>query len=312
MNSLVYFAAVIGEPRERLHRLHTSTIARIKAFALAMHLPVALWGLQGYFIARKLFQQSPEIAIGVALGCIAFVYLIERLVLATPKCWLVNGFRISMGMIVAVLGASLADLVIFEREVNEQLTYQYRADIDQDFGKRIAAQEVIVASLRNEWDKAQAAATCEANGTCGSGRVSVGPIYKELARQAEIRRNDMLQATEALRQEKARWALEARHTEHPDVVAARAGLLARIEALHHYVRHHEAAFAAWMLFFLLVSCVEGLVLVMKFAFGETVDDRIERAREALSDHRLRDYVGAATSPLYEAHLQIGQAFGAGR
>jgi hypothetical protein len=85
MTMLHYCARFIGEPTERLHRLHGSTVSRIKAFAIAVHIPVLLWSATGYVIASQIFRVPRALAAAIAVGCALLAYLVERIVLATPK-----------------------------------------------------------------------------------------------------------------------------------------------------------------------------------------------------------------------------------
>jgi hypothetical protein len=61
-----------------------------------------------------------------------------------------------------------------------------------------------------------------------------------------------------------------------------------------------------MLFMLMVS-LETVVILIKYAFGETVDDHIEKSRERLNHHRVSEYVDARFSPEARARLIIDQA-----
>ncbi len=79
-----------------------------------------------------------------------------------------------------------------------------------------------------------------------------------------------------------------------------AGLLTRIQALHEYNMNNTAALVAWLLFFLLILFFELMVVLVKIMFGKTVDDQIERVREAVSAHKASAYEDAMTSPLKNA------------
>lgn len=76
-----------------------------------------------------------------------------------------------------------------------------------------------------------------------------------------------------------------------------AGLLSRVEALHHYTMNNTVAMVAWLLFFALVLFMELMVVFVKLVFGETVDDQLDRIREQLSRHKAESYLEAMTSPV---------------
>lgn len=295
-----YLCRVIGESTQRVARLHPSTIRRTKAFAIAIHIPVFLWLATGYLIASNVFEQTKEVASVIALLCGTLIYMVERLVLATPKIWYVNVSRVLIGVVISILGATAVDLVIFDREVTKQLLETREADLISRQEASVGKLQADVAQKKADWFKATEAANCEANGTCGSKVRSVGPVYRELARQAEFLRMEYLKAQDHLtEQHSANLRALAQLRETPPS-ASEFGLLARIEALHDYTQKNSAARTAWLLFFVLVLFLELMVVFCKLVFGETVDDEIDRIREKISHKKAVDYMQAVTSPVANA------------
>lgn len=303
-----YLCHVVGEQPQQVARFHPSTVKRIKAYALAIHIPVLMWAVTGFVIASQIFQLDDVAASVVAFFSAGLIYLVERLVLATPKAWFVNVARVLIGVVIAVLGASTVDLVIFDREVTQQLMQTGEARMRAEHAQTSEAQAQRVAQKKADWESAQAAANCEANGTCGSKLRSVGPVYRELARQADVLRQDYLavQAQWAQLQAQQAQAIEAFRAA-PQVVE-KAGLLARIEALHQYTSSNTAAFVAWCMFFALVLFFELMVVLSKLVFGETVDDELDRIREHISQQKARDYMQAVTSPVMGARQLIEASY----
>jgi hypothetical protein len=199
--------------------------------------------------------------------------------------------------VISVLGASAVDLVIFEREIVLQLRVTGQARITAEYDLALAQQQAVVSQKKADWMTAQTAANCEADGTCGSRVRSVGPVYQKLAQQAQLLRQDYDRAharLDALAVER-QAALHA-WRDSPKALEE-AGLLSRVDALHHYTMNNTAALVAWLLFFVLVLSMELMVVFVKLVFGETVDDRLERIREQLSRHKAESYLEAMTSPL---------------
>jgi hypothetical protein len=93
-----YLCLVVGESPQRAARFHVSTLQRTYAFAIAIHIPVLLWAAMGYLLASRVFHNSNKAATVIALVCAVLIYLVECLVLATPKGWLVNVIRVLMGI----------------------------------------------------------------------------------------------------------------------------------------------------------------------------------------------------------------------
>lgn len=83
--------------------------------------PGAALGANGVCHCFGNFHLNQLHAVTVAIVCSGLVYLVERIVLATPKVWFVNVSRLVIGLVISILGASTVDLVIFDREIAEQL-----------------------------------------------------------------------------------------------------------------------------------------------------------------------------------------------
>jgi len=303
-----YFCHVIGESPEKVARFHASTVRRTKAFAIAIHIPVVLWAVTGWVIATQIFHLHMAAAMGVAVLCAALIYMVERLVLATPKVWTVNLVRVFIGLVISILGASTVDLVIFDREITEQLRSAGEAKLMAEHDAGIGKLELAVAQQKRDWQKVQDAANCEANGTCGSKVRSVGPVYRELAQQAEFQRvayTDAQAKLNVARDAKAQ-ALADWRAAPPDTDTA--GILARVQALHEYTTQHTAAMVAWVLLFSLVLFLELTVVLSKLTFGQTVDDELEVIRERISQQKARAYMEAVTYPAPQARSMIAASF----
>ena len=307
-NISAYLCHVVGESPQRAKTFHASTIRRTKAFAIAIHIPVLLWAVTGFLIASQIFHLNNVDAAGVAFVCSGLVYLVERLVLATPKVWFVSLSRVLIGLVISVLGASAVDLVIFEREIAQQLLLSGGATLLAEHDAQVVIHAHTVAQKKTDWFKAQEAANCEANGTCGSKLRSVGPVYRELARQAELLRQEYMAAQAQLSfvtQNKVQ-ALAQWRAAPPTV--EKAGILARVQALHEYTSHNTAALVAWILFFTLVLFFELMVVLSKLVFRETVDDELDRIRESISQQKARDYLEAVTSPVAGARALVAASY----
>lgn len=303
-----YLCHVVGESPERASRFHASTIRRTKAFAIALHIPVLLWGIFGFMIATQIFYLAEEVAALVGGLSALIIYMIERLVLATPKGVVVNIARVLVGLVISILGASTVDLIIFDREIQEQINRTAEVNLMAEHDDKITQQSRLVIQKKADWFKAQEAANCEANGTCGSNIRSIGPVYRELARQAEFLRQEYVSSQDELNtlNTNKTKTLEALRIKPSSKVEA--GLLARVQALHDYMTENTAALIAWALFFSLVLFFELMVVFSKIVFGETVDDELDRIREEISQQKARDYREALTSPVARAYSLVESSY----
>lgn len=299
-----YLCFVVGEDYKKVQKFHPSSHKRLTAFALAIHIPVLIWGMTGYVISNSIFNFGGVMSSCISLFCAMAIYLVERIVLATPKNFFVNALRLVIGFVIAILGSSTVDLVIFDREIAEQLNINARVQIQQNNEKAIASLVDSMEHKKTDWQRAQDAANCEANGTCGSHMRSVGPVYRELARQADILRDDYLREQKKYESLVDIKNLQLQEIRNSNQIVSQAGLLARIKGLHDYTSSHNAAFVAWTLFLSLVLFLELMVVITKLVFGETVDDELDRIRETISQEKARAYKEAITSPVFSAREMV--------
>ncbi len=307
MNITNYMFHIVGENPEKLTKWHDSaTINRTKAFAIAIHIPVLLWALTGYVIASTIFGLGLLASIALATFCSLLIYMIERIVLATPKKWYMNVMRLLIGIVIAILGASTVDLVIFDKEVSQELRKTEEAKIFATYDTQLAKQLKLVQQRKDEWFSAQESANCEANGQCGSGSKNLGPIYHALKEQADKLNNDYRKAQvdfETLAKEKS-LKLESAHNN----IVGESGLLARIQSLHHYIEENEAAMFAYVLFFLLILFFELIVVIAKLVFGETADDEIARRKAEIARYNAMKYERLVTSSLLPALKTLDEVY----
>ena len=300
---LHYCAVIVGEDLERLPRLHPSSRTRLKAFALAMHIPVALWAVTSHAIATRIFGFSTREAVLVSVFCAGLIYVLERLILVVPRSRAVACLRIMIGLLVAMLAASTFDLVLFEKEIAASLKAGVEQKLAQEALARRTKAEAFVATAKHDWLQLQQQANCEANGTCGSGKASVGPIYRELSRQAELMRLEYLRATAELARLESEEAatLKSANTN----IQQQAGLLERMEALLRYLQGKRHAQAFWLVLFSLVLTLEMVVILTKSAFHEeTVDDQIARIKEDASRLQAQRYLKTLVNPAERARALL--------
>jgi hypothetical protein len=295
-----YFLLLLGESRSDVESLHRSSISRLKAYAIAMHIPLFIWVGTGFLVAARIFQLSADAAVGVAMCAGLLVYLVERVVLATPKGWIITVLRLLLGLLMAVVGSAMVDLVLFDREIAIKLQREAEHQLEAQQQMLLHTQAERVEEARTLWLSSKAAANCEANGTCGSGIRSTGPIYRELVAQAEIARADYLQAAAKLESLEKSTQKELQTLREHGVETSKIGVLARLEALHDYILNTKIAGLVWLVFCSLIVLMELMVVFVKIVFPATADDLICEINEAVSAQKARDYRAAVISPLFGA------------
>jgi hypothetical protein len=302
-----YVAAATGVPAERLQGYHASTRERTHAYALALPIPMIIWAVSSFVVANSLFGRSPTASLAVSGLCALLIYLVERLVMISPRKWYVSVCRLFIALMTAVLGACAFDLVLFAPEIEVQIRTDAREKLEAQYDARLSQQGQVVTQKKADWETAQQAANCEADGTCGTRRGGVAKVWREKDRQAKLLRQDYLDAVQAQQTLSTEKDIKLGEIATSSSVLHEAGLLARLEALHKYTVQNPAAKAAWLMLFMLMVALETVVILIKYAFGETVDDHIERSRERLNHRQVSEYVEAQFSPEARARLLIDRA-----
>jgi hypothetical protein len=292
-----YMCYVVGEEPAIVKLWQPATVRRMKAFAIALHIPVAIWAVSGYAIASMIFGLGMVTSALIALFWAGLIYLVERLILVAPKVWYVNFSRILIGVIIATLGSNMVDLVMFDKDITQQLLKDKRIDISTKYERLASSQRELIDQKRLAWHKAHGEAICEANKKCGSGRGGMGPIYRKLAKHAATLHKEYLATEDELKKmnENKSWELA-----NVSSTLKEEGLLTRLEALHSYISNNNAALIVWLLCFSLILFFELVVVLAKFFFGETVDDQIEKLREDVIRHNAERLKDAETSPTAHA------------
>jgi heme/copper-type cytochrome/quinol oxidase subunit 4 len=309
MSMLRYCCLVVGEDPAKAQRYHESTLRRLRAFAIALHLPVLLWAISSWTIASQVFGMAPGAALCTAALCSIFIYLVERLVLDTPSGRVMNLLRLVLGVIIACIGASLFDLVLFDKEIAQRLQQHGEQALRERHAMQVSRLEEALEGKRADWLAARHKAQCEADGSC-SGQRGTGPIFQQAQRHADVLHNDYAQAQANLAELAAQHARELAEMQASRSAVQEAGLLMRVKALHEFVVSDVLTLVGYGLVFLLVLMIELIVVIVKSAYrGETIDDRLQSMREQLAEHRARTYLQASTSPVAYAHSLVEQLHG---
>jgi len=178
-----YLVSLVGEDYNQYLNSDTATKKRIRLFAKLIHIPIILWFVLGCFLTQQLFYDvSVWAALCAGLVCSLFIYLIDLAILNFPKNLWATLFRVALGFVFAALGALLADVFIFEKDINEFLKDNKQTEIRELSNQKIYKQEMLVKESKGDFMKASKEALCEASGTCGSNQSkqeSLQLLYKE-------------------------------------------------------------------------------------------------------------------------------------
>ena len=166
-----YLVSIVGEEYSQFLLTDAASKKRTMLFGKLIHIPMILWFVLGYFLTQQLFYDvSIAMAVCAGLVCSLFIYLIDLAILNFPKNLWATLFRVALGFVFAALGALLADVFIFEKDINEYLKDQKQDEIQTLSNSKISQQERLASQSKMEWLNAQNQSSCEADGSCGSNK----------------------------------------------------------------------------------------------------------------------------------------------
>ncbi|MFM7345690.1 MAG: DUF4407 domain-containing protein, partial [Tagaea sp.] len=242
----------------------------------ALQLPVIIWAVSSYAIARHIFDLGVMASLAAGAGIGYLVFVVERMIIATPKnAWMLFA-RLVLTLVMSLLGASALDIVLFKKDIEVRLRASAATAYLTKRQLEITAQETDVNNKRSAWQDALTVANNEA--ACrGSPRCGVGPITRQLLAQAERKRTDYEEAERAL--STLRAEIEQGSNSAGEAAPLNAGVLQRVTGLSDFIRDNPPALAFWIAFLILIVMLEASVLIAKYAGGEALDERVHRLRE---------------------------------
>lgn len=285
-----FFCHVLGEDPARFDRLQPSGRRRIHTLGGALLVPVLLWLVSTFLLVSQVMNESRLVAAIAALFAATLIFLIERSILMAPgNSRFLVGFRVALGLLIAVLGSLSLDEVIFRRDIDGKVAEMKAAriqaagiDASPDIVRQVAAQEMKVDAAYQAWQQALLEVRAEADGTGGSWMARVGDIVRLKQKQAD-RLEQVWQAEQAsLTLLKRDMARERQETMAEAGAAFQGhGLLIRIRALFALVFSDWLMGIFYILFTLLLVCLEFIIIILKSVYPPTTDERLEAETEAL-------------------------------
>jgi len=233
----------------------------------------------GYALYTVFDSWLAAIAFGLIWG--AMIYNLDRYIVSSMKSkgsfwkdFMVAFPRLVMAVLLALVISKPLELKIFEKEINaelivmEQEVFKAQEDrVKSRYQQQIADNRAQIAMLKEEIaaktaqrDTLALMAIQEADGTGGSRKRNLGPIYrakKQKADEAQIELDNLLASHLPLIQSKQQSIQEMETTVGENIAnldrQAYGGMAARMEALDRLAQKSEAIFLANIFIMLLFT-----------------------------------------------------------
>lgn len=287
---LAFFSHLLGEDPRRTARYQPSGRRRVMMMGSALLVPVLLWWVSSFLLVYQVMQETWWIALLAACTTASLIFLIERSIVMSPsRHWVMVGFRLLLGFLVAVLGSLSIDEVIFKPDIDVRVAAmrveagkEAARQVERDYQKRVSHQEAVVQARFTDWQDALDKVREEADGTGGSRVARVGRITRIKQDQAHQIEQDYRAEQNRLMAMVHDKDVEKTKAETTALSGFRDnGILLRVKALFSLVSENVFVAVAYILMTLLLFCLEFIVILFKFTLPPTTDERLEQMAEAL-------------------------------
>ncbi len=276
-----------------LEQCSDASFKQLAKFTGAMLVIMLIWGLIGYgFVKTYLKLQNPP-QIAAAVGFIVFIiWMLERYIILSEKNWKMAVFRVLIGLVIASLGAVIADQYLLQEDIKKA-----RMERDQKEVNRLLKQKT--AELREQIKRLDSLiADTEARKARLNAYLQKHPKIRMVSVKKTVNNNgdtiiitdvqwvvnpqfeqlnslnDKIAMLYNQRKEKENMILTARDTVEKQVQQTK-GFLDEIKVMRQLIFGSREALVVWLLFFLLALFIELLVVYGKISSKSDYDHMVE-------------------------------------
>lgn len=291
---LKLYCKIIGEQYEYVKHYQPASKRKVSLYATCIMIPVILWFINSFLLISNILNGSLLIALTTGIIAASIIFLIERVIIMSNGSRPVFWFRILLGFIVATLGSISFDEVIFKHDIDNQVaSYKNSSienagnDTENQYLNEINSQKSVVTNKGIIWNESLVDAKKEADGTGGSHQRNVGKIAEfkmKIANKKEadynIENNKLTTLLSSVAIAKSQAQVKA------DTDFKESALLLRIKAMFELISQNGYMATIYILFTLLLFCLEFIVVLIKISSKNSIDEDLEKEREKIIRYRI--------------------------
>lgn len=295
---LKFFCYLIGKDYEIVKTYRKSSQEKIVLFGSILLIPVTLWAVNGYLMSTEIFKVGlfGSLLTAFVLGFI--IYLIERSIILAASNRVINGLRIVLGTIVAILGSLTIDEVIFKNDIDNMIQTYKVEDRDSQTGKmdtlylgRIDSISRLVNYKTSVYKQRSDEYYLEIEGKANSGQGGEGPISERKLQLMNRAWDDLKMEQESLKELKKTYNQKREFAETDSKENFNdKGLLLRMKAMFRLIFSDWVSTIVFILYFLLVFIMETLVIFMKKFTPVSPDEELEKIGDDLLISKYRKMI----------------------
>ncbi len=271
-----------------LRQCSEASYKKLKRYMASMLLVMIIWMAVGYFFSKEYFKLDTYQALGAGIGAAFIAMLVERVIILSVGKNLADVLlRIFLGIVMAVIGATVIDQVIFREDIQKAKTFAIQAEVDSlvpfktkeirreiaQLDSTIALKESEKSALLQELSRKPVIAVP----TVTTVRDSTGKIIRKTVTtkrmenpQFEVLKNidrNIKQLKERRMTLEDKWFNIRNELENE--LKERKGFLDELKLLKKVIFDDRMALGFWVSWFLLLFVIELLVALTKVFFKKT-------------------------------------------
>lgn len=267
---------------------------KVNVLALALLTPTLLWAVTGFLLASEIKGFGFGKSMFIAAFMSALVFILESLIVRTPRNKTVKCLRITLGLFMALTGSFILDEWLFKEDIDRQLSIlkstkktEETARIKESLAAQLAEASEEVQVRYTDWQNALENATREADGTGGSGNKGVSGITRMKMQVADQKKQEYQHALNV--KEEINLSLDEKLTgmeNELDETWQDPSLLIRMQAMFSLVFSNRAMLAVWALITGILFILEFMVVILKSSWDDTPYEKQKQVLDELYLKRL--------------------------
>lgn len=306
---------LIGWNSELLKECGEASRRTLRKYISAIVILSILWGTIGYCFAERYVGMENLVGkLAMSSTFIVIIVCVERYIILTGKLGWTGVARFIMAVLMAVLGSTIFDQIIFKNDIEfkmkEILTEQINAEVpkrNQQIDAQLHGLKIEIDSLNkaNQALREEIAQNPASKYTTYSSQkryVGDNPdgtpryvtevvtenhiIESPLIAQATAN-DSIIKRAEANRTELQNKKLKTEEIVRAEFEAAPIGFLQELEALFHIILNNKVAAVFYVCLFLFLMSLELLVVMSKSGDGESDYDMVVRHQQNIKEETLK-------------------------
>lgn len=294
MTNFIY--NITGDNANMLKNFTPYCRKKISMQAWLVLLITTIWFIFGYLLASDMLGCSTLVSWTVAIVCAFVVFTLERAILLCGGNKTMFWFRVTLGVVVALLSSFLIDSIIFKKDTDRYMTEKYhetataaKVKAMHDFDAQVAQLQQETQLAYSNWNQRTNEHNGEVLGTSGThlpGYAKAATAKKAIMDVAKATYDKQQLNLEQLKQQQTKAGNDA-YANEVSLMGTNT-LLHRIEMMHEMVATSPTATFIYVLFFLFALILELMVVFVKsFASKSAYEEEQELLHKMMHSKRTR-------------------------